>query len=393
MKIDIAKNIISAFDKTTFRSFVCDLFATEYGKSSIIPSTESDLVKNYFHKGEMYIHYYAFDFFPYSIFNSLQNLKIDTNTINKQIEEIKGNYKKENLRLGDIYFINNLIGYSFEEYNKYISKQIWALTDELIDPHQEVGFGNIDTFFYKKEDATISFLENYIQDYSGVTISITDNGYLVNDYYNQNYLSAGVLKNNFAIINSMIVVKNKRNILTEFQKILNQQNSEAILEKFLIEHYKEIFGEKYNSIIPQVLLRFPELDINNKNRRLDIMLRNSISNDWEIFELKKEMDIVKNYRGVPTFKTVVSDSIQQLKNYSNLLKQDSVKRKLQNTLGIDYFVPEFNLVIGKQSDTLNNNQWRHLITSATGDIKIITYDSLYKEMSNRITEFETIFIK
>lgn len=148
-----------------------------------------------------------------------------------------------------------------------------------------------------------------------------------------------------------------------------------------MKYYKDIFGYKFDRIEPQIWLRFPELDIANKNRRMDIFLHNSIINDWELYELKKIIPLTKTYRDIPVFTSEINSSIQQIKNYYRILQNHSVKEKLQRD-GIEYFEPTLSIVVGRTSE-LSHDMWRWLVTT-NKEIKILTYDDLLAEMSMRL---------
>ena len=64
-----------------------------------------------------------------------------------------------------------------------------------------------------------------------------------------------------------------------------------------------------------------------------------------------------------------------------ILQNHEVKEKLKRD-GIEYYEPSLNLVVGRTS-TLPHDEWRWLATS-NKDIKILTYDNLLTEMSNRL---------
>lgn len=132
---------------------------------------------------------------------------------------------------------------------------------------------------------------------------------------------------------------------------------------------------KYDKIETQIWLKFPELDINNKNRRLDVFLRNAITHDWELMELKKaDIKLTKTVRDIPVFVNAVHEGIQQIRNYKRILNQDNVK-KIFASQGIEYYEPEYRLVIGRNPD-IPLEQWRHLKKSNENGLKIITYDEI-----------------
>lgn len=102
------------------------------------------------------------------------------------------------------------------------------------------------------------------------------------------------------------------------------------------------FGDKYDRIESQLWLRFPEVDAGRRERRIDLLLRNSIKNDWELFEIKRPIRLTKTYRDMRVLKSEVSYAIQQARNYGEILRQDKVKKHFASE-GIEYCEPVLNL--------------------------------------------------
>jgi hypothetical protein len=117
---------------------------------------------------------------------------------------------------------------------------------------------------------------------------------------------------------------------------------------------------------------------------LDIFLRNSINADWDLFELKRIVQLTSSYRDVPVLANEIYRAIQQVLNYEKLLKQDSVRQKLSRE-GINYCEPSLHLVVGKSPD-IPHEQWRWLVKTNSQYVKLLTYDELLKEMRIRLME-------
>jgi hypothetical protein len=175
----------------------------------------------------------------------------------------------------------------------------------------------------------------------------------------------------------------KENLLAEFESLINNETRESDLEGFIVAHYQDIFGSKYDQIETQLWLRFPELDISGRDRRLDIFLRNSVINDWELFEVKRVFDLSGTYRDAPVLAKEITYAIQQIKNYSRTLSQDVVKRHFAKQ-GIEYYEPTLNIVVGR-TPQISPEQWRWLVTNDR-DVNILTYDNLLNEMKLRVRE-------
>jgi hypothetical protein len=179
-------------------------------------------------------------------------------------------------------------------------------------------------------------------------------------------------------------------LVKEFEQLLSCNPREAKLEAFLKKYFKEIF-EGYDRIETQVWLKFPDLDIGNKNRRLDVFLRNTASHDWELFELKKAIQLTHTYQDIPVFVNAVYLGIEQIRNYKRILSQDKVK-KMFALQGIEYYEPEYRLLIGRNPD-IPINQWRNLKKSHENDLKIFTYDDILNGMRDRYITQNQFFNK
>ena len=114
-----------------------------------------------------------------------------------------------------------------------------------------------------------------------------------------------------------------------------------------------------------------------------MFLRNSVVNDWELFEIKRVIDLSKTYRDAPVISKEVSYAIQQIKNYARILSQDSVKRYFAQQ-GIEYYEPTLNMVVGR-TPQIPHEQWRWLISNQK-EVKILTFDNLLSEMKLRLKD-------
>jgi hypothetical protein len=169
--------------------------------------------------------------------------------------------------------------------------------------------------------------------------------------------------------------------LAEFEALIRSETAEAVLEEFLVTHFREIFGSNYDRIETQIWLKFPDLDIADKSRRLDVFLRNSVISDWELFEVKRVVPLTRTYRDTPVIAREVSYAVQQVKNYARILSQESVRRRFAQE-GIEYYEPSLHLVVGK-TPQIPHSQWRWLVSSHDKEVKILTFDDLLGQMRRR----------
>lgn len=342
---------------------------------------------------------------PYELYENPYDIPVDSPYLRRKLQIIREEYKDKcfltasspytgrigNL-LNSVYFINNLVGFPMEFYDNYLINEYSKLAeavginwDKIFTTH----VGSFDTFIDYDPEIVAKLLNSYYSNSFNISIGFEEGKSSVKKYVCDKYITSGVGKLSQLPYHTLVSenISEKENILKEFEDLLNKSPSEDELEKFLGRYYKDIFGSNYDKIEMQLWLRFPEIDISNKNRRLDIFLHNNVINDWELFELKKVMPLTKSYRDIPVFKSEIYSAIQQLKNYERILQNQKVKERLKRD-GIEYYEPSLNLVVGRKS-ALPHDEWRWLVAS-NKDVKILTYDNLLLEMSNRLkthTEF------
>lgn len=336
---------------------------------------------------------------PYELYKNPYDIPVDSPYLRKKLQIILDEYKDKFFptlmtyhtgRLGNllnsIYFINNIFGLPIEFYHEYLINEYFKLSKSVgvdLDEEFTAHVGSFDTFINYDPELVAKLVGEYYSNNFDVSISLEEDNVRIKKCTSNKYLTSGVGKVTQLPYHSLMAehFKDKNDILKEFEDLLNKNPSENQLEKFLGRYYKDIFGNNYDKIEMQLWLRFPEIDIANKNRRLDIFLHNNVINDWELFELKKLMPLTTSYRDIPVFKSEIYSAIQQLKNYNRILQNQKVKEMLKRD-GIEYYEPSLNLVVGRTS-TLPHDEWRWLIAS-NKDVKILTYDNLLTEMSNRL---------
>ena len=252
----------------------------------------------------------------------------------------------------------------------------------------DFGIGTYDSFLDRAPQKTEKVLKNLISKSKLETSLFFQNGRIfIEQHLPENFLQSGVVKGSLNPCDTVIssFSKNTNDTIQEFEEILNRSFKEDELAKFLERYYKQIFGAKYDRVESQLWLRFPELDINRKDRRLDIFLRNAIDKDWELIELKGSGKIITTYRDVPTLSARITGAISQLKNYERILMQDSVKKKMMQQ-GIEYYEPQMRLVVGGKPE-ISNEQWRRIKIENEKGLKITTCEDIIQEMKYRYSNF------
>lgn len=392
------KTIIERFDKNAFDSFFQKLIGDpSYGRDvkrvNEIDDRIFDCLPERFN--------YSVDAFflcyePYSVYQEFDKNKVDFNSLRSLVTKYITNRKYEGPWIPQygitLYMINNFdsskLGISDEELMELYSQE---LTPVLPSDTYDIGVGNLNTFVTaspENAERLHNLLVNFIScNDDGLCISLSSNKATISRFFTESAFS-GITHNTKSIIQPTYKrISVASSVLAEFNQLIFSDARESQLEDFLHEYYKQIFGNNYDSISTQLWLRFPDLDVGQRDRRLDIMMRNAVQGDWELFELKRSnVELTKTISDVPMFVSAVNDAISQAKNYKRLLEQDKVKRALAAD-GIEYYQPEINLVIGKRP-SISNAQWRRLLADNQNGLKITTYDTLLSEAQNRLSEFE-----
>lgn len=390
------KTIIERFDKNAFDSFFQKLIGDpSYGRDvkrvNEIDDRIFDCLPERFN--------YSVDAFflcyePYSVYQKFDKNKVDFNSLRSLVTKYVTNRKYEGPWIPQygitLYMINNFdsskLSISDEELMELYSQE---LTPVLPSDTYDIGVGNLNTFVTASTE-NAELLHNLLVDFiscndDGLCISISNENVTASHFLSQNEFS-GITPNSKTLLHPVYKrIPAVNDILSEFNRLIFSDARESQLEDFLHTYYKQIFGNAYDRISTQVWLKFPDLDIGQRERRLDIMMRNSIKNDWELFELKRvDVDLTKTISDVPMLVSAVNDAITQVKNYKRILEQDKVKRTLAAD-GIEYYEPEINLVIGKKP-AISNAQWRRLLAENQHGLRLITYDALLEEAQSRYSE-------
>jgi hypothetical protein len=401
--IHILRMLLSCLNKQAFELFIQKLYENEApsNEQGFAPIQEEgnglyfrtlrDSYGGSLHNVYL-LHYLPLELFPNFDFDNMndpiliQSLKIVHKFYSGKIGRwgMVDPYLEEDRKLQNLAFLTNFSGFDQEDYENKIFPQYTKLIEKVgLEFCSPLYLGSYDSFIdlslEKTKNAFIDFVENNID---GLQISYKEEGLSINEFVLEKPLGSGVFPNFKYPLEPIYInrAKHKSEILKEFEFLIQEEVSERTLENFIAANYKDIFGNKYDRIETQLWLKFPELDIAGSKRRLDVFLRNSALNDWELYEIKKIISLTKTYRGISTISKEICGAIHQIKNYSRILSQDSVKKELAKR-GIEYFEPSLNLIAGK-TPQIPHAQWRWLLQS-NKDVKIITYDQLLTEMKSR----------
>ncbi len=403
---DAIKLMLGRLDKSSFTKFTLELFGQtdfslnfERQKTYYIKKFRNEIIEqNYIDRKKQYCQGYdlIIPFLePYDLFKNIGNLKVDFPDLNQLFKYYK---YKVNRRISswqfwtdgeyvipNIKFITNYSGLDENIYEEVLIPKFEKFVNQF-NFDSQIFVGSLDTFFKKNPQGTCTAFNLFLNKYKNeISVRlIDDNEYKIQGHVSEKYFHEGVLKKSLSPCEPLVSFNLNENsqVISEFEFLLNKNSKENELESFLKKYFKYIFGEKYDRIETQIWLKFPQLDVNNKNRRMDVFLRNSVARDWELFELKRAGNIVKNIKDIPTFTSEFTSAVQQIRNYNKILSQDNVKKILADD-GIEYYTPELRLVIGKTPD-IPLEQWRWLKKSNENDLKIITYDELYEGLKSRL---------
>jgi len=245
--------------------------------------------------------------------------------------------------------------------------------------------GSVDSFVdLAPEDAATAFDSLIRKHKGGLDISLSEERVEVSEAVPGKYITSGAVGPDLDVYEPVFAhgVRHDVDAVVEFEHLLNSNPSERQIEAFLVAHYKEVFGFKYDRVETQLWLHVPELDIGRRSRRLDVFLRNSVENDWDLFEVKRPVRLTRTSRDVPALAAHVVSAIQQLRNYAAILSQNRV-RELLRARGIHYCEPSLHLVVGRDPE-VSTEQWRWIKATNGSQVKLLTYTNLLDEMKARV---------
>ena len=386
MNQEILSAVIDHFDVNTYEDLYYFLLKNtdDFASSRKLTHIDSRIIENpperFFQTAETFI----LNYFPYSIYKDFTLDKLDLSEL-KRLAELYSSKRSYDLWLPVdgtiIYAIGNYDSRKLGITDEKLLEHYVSVLGPSLPPSFEIGMGNINTLLQS------SFSDNLIKDFvlrndTGICINLSDEQICATRFVAEREFD-GILTNSDVIFQPIIKkILDADDKLIEFNQLISEDTPENILEDFLYTYHELIFGDKYDTISTQVWLNFPEYDIGHKSRRLDIVMRNSTSKDWEIFELKRaSVKLTKTKTDVPMLVSAVNNAITQLRNYKDILSRDTVKRAFAAE-GIEYYHPTYNLVIGKRPN-LPQYQWEWLLAQHK-DLNILTYGDLFDAAKSRL---------
>ena len=328
---------------------------------------------------------YILDHIPIEVFRHPDQIIIGSEAV---AETIRGIRDDHNIRHPDTYFfLNNIANLAEGALQELVLPQYERLLEANGIIQAGVLVGNADSIAAAPN--TPQVLQDFLQNYrDGLAIDLTLDGPRLQAYVVDKYLTSGTGAVTHGLYEPISIhpPSQTETVLIELGQLLQSEPLESRIHEFLHEHFQHVFGFKYDRIESQIWLKLPEIDIDGRGRRLDIFLRNSITSDWELIELKKSTVPLtgRRYRDIPVLSKEIQNSIQQIRNYQRLLSQDTIRRKLAQD-GIEYFEPVTRLIVGR-GPSIRPQDWRWLLATNGRDVEVITYDQLMAEMRARIKE-------
>ena len=393
MENDIISTVIDHLDINSYEDLYYYLLknSEDFSSSRKLTHLDSRIIENpperFYHSAEAFV----LNYYPYSLYRDFNIKKWDLTELKQLVKMYLSSrsydlWKPTNGTI--VYAIGNYdskkLGISDEELLEYHKAELGA----ILTPSCEIGIGNINTLVSSGKQNNELITRFFTKNDTGICINLSDDKILATRFIAEKEFDGIVAPANVVFQPIIKKVLDADDKLVEFKQLINADTKESTLEEFLVANHELLFGDKYDTISTQVWLDFPEIDIANKSRRLDIVMRNSLSKDWDIFELKRSsVKLTKTKADIPMFVSAVNDAIAQLKNYKYILNQDAVKRAFENK-GIKYYDPSINLVIGKKPN-LSQQKWNWLLTQHN-ELKIITYDDLLNSGKHRLNEMKAL---
>ena len=403
---------MSNLNEQDFKKF-CSYFMRYYCRDEHLFRPCDSVEGAFFYLGDVFkqiIDLTIVDYIPHELFIYPWDVPYDNPFIRRKIELLKKEFflDKNNSYLArfsgisppasinKLSFITNFVGsraeqiFFNEEHHDFASKAYLKIIEEM-EFDKEVGY-NVDVklgspYIFvvnapKQSQMALECLKKEVLSQFAIEFS-PETGYEVNEVQQGKYISSGVGRLSHNIYLPQIILPHKNKVAEALQRLLNSNPSEKALQDFFIANYKIIFNGRYDRIESELALRFPESDINNQNRRIDLFAHDIINNDWDLIEFKKITKLTGMYRGVPILSQEISGAIMQLRNYADLLKQDKVKDFFKKD-GIEYYQPSLKLIVGGDAN-VSHKQWRNLIAekAAENKVRLITYEDVIAEIKSR----------
>jgi len=404
----LLKNLLCCLSKNAFEAFVLIFFNDNETRERFEPFPEigdgafrKELLDSY---GGSIHALYLLHFAPVEVFNRPKDVIVYDPTIMGKLRRIADHYKGKmgqwgmvsphlvpGKALNELYFLNNFANITESECReRIIPRYRKMLKTRKLNP-KIYGVGCCDSFVERSPDSVDKALKTLLsQKPGGLRICFQEETHCVERFSYQKSFFTGVSRHTRQPYEPVLtdILTAKEEVIAEFERLIRKGAKESELENFIRAHYNDIFGARYDRIETQLWLRFPEHDIGGKDRRLDLFLRNSVKNDWELFEVKRPVKVTRTYRDAPVIAHEVSHAVQQVRNYAKILAQDSVKKQFAKE-GIEYYEPSLNLVIGRTPE-IPLRQWRWLMNTFATDLRIFTFDELVTEMEVRLRDLYRI---
>ncbi len=402
----LLRNLIARLSKHAFEAFIPIFFSTPDEPCEPFPEIgegvfRTKLLDSY---GGSIHAIYLLHFLPVEVFKHPKEVILGEPSIIGKLQRIRDRYRGQvgqwgmvsphlvpGKALNEVFFLNNFAGITESECRAGILPRYKKTLKRFkLSPHI-YGVGCCDSFVERNPEKVEKALQILLsQEGEGLRICLQEERTSVGIFRCEKSLFAGVSRHTRQPYEPVLVdtLHEKEDVVAEFETLIEKGAKESELEKFISAHYNDIFGPKYDRIETQLWLRFPRHDIAGKKRRLDVFLRNSVTNDWELFEIKRPVKLTSTYRDVPVIAHEVTHAIRQIKNYARILSQDMVKKQFAKE-GIEYYEPSLNLVIGR-TPQIPLAQWRWLLNTCGKDLRIFTFDELLKEMEMRLRDLYKI---
>jgi hypothetical protein len=347
------------------------------------------------------------NFFPFQIIKNLQNANLETPELTESLSKLynKAGVFFTNDGKGRSGYYDMTIFHNFPSTSEFMKKKYeeiirkylhiqkkitlididFAFNYPFLRPSWEQSYGQKAFEYISKSDISDSNIE-------GLAFEISNGKIIISPFCNECILSAGITKKSKIPLEPVYLkIHDKKDYKTFTCDFPDNVAKERELQEKLINNITSLMIENYEHIDVQIWLKFPELDKYKKYKRFNVLLRNSVINDEDLFDLALPKSIDNVYEGfedlIKGYEYIIQETVsalKQLKKCDTKPIHDKIKEMLSQE-GIENCEPCVRLVLGKNPQ-IKKETWKWILSNNEDNLNILSYDKLINEMKNRIDD-------